>query len=143
MSFRSMMSRLRSVRTMVVLAAIAAGLVAGSSGQSSASASEPSPFAGEYGCSSLLDISISNTGRIDGYQQEFFVERRFRGSISPTGAMTLNVEEIRYSPDPGSRPFRFHYTVTGLGALDEEGNLQGVLEFDDGGLWPFFWPRCD
>ena len=143
MWFRSMMSRLKSVRTIVVLAAIAAGLVAGSSGASLASGSEPSPFAGEYGCSSFLDISISDTGRIDGYQQEFFVERRIRGSISLTGAMTLNLLEIRYSPDPGSRPSRLRYTVTGLGDLDEEGNLQGLLEFDDGGLWPFFWPRCD
>src|SRR5262245_18910881 len=147
MSLRSMMSRLKSVRTMVVLAAIAAGLVAGSSGQSLASGSEPGSFAGCFLTGNGV-VTISDSGRITGATSTFCSSSKTSGSISDTGEITLTVVVTSLGElDPGwPKRAKTTYTAAGLGALDDDGNLYGVLVWESvlGTVTaPFFWPRCD
>jgi len=147
MSFRSMMSRGKSVCPMFLLTAFAVGLWAGASGQARAGGSDPSPFAGCFLTGNGV-VTISDSGRITGSSSSFYSSSQTSGSISNTGEIKLTVVVTSLGDlDPG-RPKRSKttYAATGLGALDDEGNLYGVLVWESvlGTVTaPFFWPRCD
>jgi hypothetical protein len=105
---------------------------------------QPSPFAGEY-CQGGLHFSISDSGRIDGGTGSLFITISYRGRISNDGVIELAITQVWTSPTPtlGKSFSKFTDRAVGLAALDADGNLYGVLEYEDGGLLILDWLRCD
>jgi hypothetical protein len=99
----------------------------------------PSPFAGEY-CFGLCHVTVSASGSITGTCAAFDgFPPKISGHISADGAIKLTISTNRHGK--GNNPTR--ETATGIAALDENGNLYGVLEWSDGQLGEFFWYRCE
>lgn len=152
MSFRSSTSRGLSVRPMLLLASLAAGLWAGTPEQACAGGSDRSPFAGHYATGGPCWITISRTGSIRGSSDGFF-DSNLRGNISATGEIMFTYDTTlgagNWDGDvPGGRssPSQITWTVTGLAALDDEGNLYGVAVWESVlGTFTgeFLWTRCD
>ena len=139
---QSMMSRGKSVRAMVLLAALAAGLMSGVPGQAGAGGSSRSPFAGHYDLGDdLCRITISDSGRVSDS------ERVISGRITDDGFMRLTVPFGIGGGVPGSRGGgRSTITHEGIAALDEYGNLYAVLTYQNrcGVVLTLevFWIRC-
>ena len=143
MCFHTMMSRGNWVRSVVVLAGLAAGLVSGFPEQTRAGGSSPSPFAGHYDVGNgQCRITISDSGRISDS------EHALSGRITNDGLMTLTVPFNIGGGVPPGRHGGGRSTVTfeGIAALDEYGNLHGVLTHQNryGVVLTLgvFWLRC-
>jgi hypothetical protein len=139
-----MMSRGNWVRAVVVLAALAAGLVSSVHEQARAGGSSPSPFAGHYDVGDgQCRIIISDSGRISD------TGHALSGRITNDGLMTVTVPfNIGWGVPPGRHGGGGNSTITyeGLAALDEYGNLHGVLTYQNryGVVFtlPVLWLRC-
>jgi hypothetical protein len=144
MSSHIMMFRGKSVRAVVLLAALAAALATGVREQARAGGSSPSPFAGHYDVGNgQCRITISDSGRISDS------EHALSGRITDDGLMTLTVPfNIGWGVPPGRHGGGGRSTVTfeGIAALDEYGNLHGVLTHQNryGVVLTLgvFWLRC-
>lgn len=130
--------------------ATAAGLCTSWPELACAAKPQPSPFAGCYGDGVTFLITIDDSGRISGsglIGGSLAVDYSdISGSISETGVIKLTLVETFFNLDSG-RIGRLRYEGTGLGALDDVGNLFGVLEVHlfkrpNGDPEPFFWPPC-
>jgi hypothetical protein len=135
----------RSVHPLVLLAAMLAGFVSGAPHRAHAANSGSSPFAGCYidyanpdGLPRPYFITIDDAGRISA---TIPFGGQLSGSISDSGSMRVTVVE-KFIGDHGG-VHRIRYRYSGFGALDEFGNLYGVLQNQYGGVWEFFWQRCD
>jgi hypothetical protein len=93
---------------------------------------EPSPFEGHYVCSSFLEIRIAGSGRVGGS----LFGMKISGTIWNDGFMVLDWPTPTW--DSQRRQKVYYRTIIGLAALDENGNLYGVLDGSE-----FFWPRCE
>jgi hypothetical protein len=134
-------------RLVVLLGTIALGLVSGAPEPAHADKPQPSPFAGCYlsadDASAAWLITISDSGRItfepiQGSQND---GGRVSGRVSDDGLIKLTYR-IRLGGRPlGGGVLTSH--AIGLAALDDFGNMYGVLEWEDGRVTEFFWPRCD
>jgi hypothetical protein len=101
---------------------------------------QPSPFVGTYRWYSLdtCSITISSSGRISGF---IYNSLELSGSISNTGAIKLKFVGTYVTWD--GRKGRWTATAVGQGALDAEGNLVGVLQYDEDVIAELYWPRCN
>jgi hypothetical protein len=137
---------------MVLLVVVSAGLAVGAAERVRAGGPSPSPFAGHYATGGPCWITISSNGSIRGSSDGFF-DSNLRGSISATGEIVFTYDTTlgtgNWDGDAhGGRkhPSKITWTVTGLAALDDEGNLYGVAVWDSVlGTYTgqFLWTRCD
>jgi hypothetical protein len=117
----------------MLLLAVGAALMVGTPQPAHAGKSEPSPFAGDYCWGDILHVRISSSGGIIGS----FLGKKISGVISDAGVMVLKWPVVTWdSTRPGGKTS--YRTITGLAALDEDGNLFGILDGQE-----FFWPRCE
>jgi hypothetical protein len=105
----------------------------------------PSPFAGCYldyvtpdGVEHWYVITIDDSGRISA---TIPLVGEMSGSISANGSMRVTVVQRISSLDGGGQLVR-RIKYSGLGALDQFGNLYGELKDQYGRVWQFFWQRC-
>jgi hypothetical protein len=108
------------------------------------SKAQPSPFAGCYldyvtpdGVQHWYVITIDNSGRISA---TIPLVGEMSGSISANGSMRVTVVQRISSLDGGGQLVR-RFKYSGLGALDQFGNLFGELKDQYGRVWQFFWRR--
>jgi hypothetical protein len=118
----------------MLLLAVGAALMVGTPQPAHAGKSEPSPFAGDYCGGDILHVRINSSGRITGS----FLGKKISGKISDAGEMVLKWPVAMWDSSGPGRKKTYYRTITGLAALDEDGNLYGIL---DG--YEFFWPRCE
>jgi hypothetical protein len=113
-----------------------------------------SPFAGSF----LIErpfyavcATISDSGKIQGsfsggvffdFGAPAYVQAKISGRIANDGSFKLKDTLVRYNATTGKRIDAFSATYTGVGALDEFGNLYGELKDEYGNVFEFFWPRC-
>src|SRR5262249_60871363 len=105
---------------------------------------QPSPFAGRYDLGDgMCRITISSSGRIKDSGGAI------SGRISGDGVMTLTVPfSIGWGVPPGrGGGGKATITYEGVAALDDDGNLYGVLAYvNPYGVtfsYSVFWVRCD
>jgi hypothetical protein len=129
----------KSRALVIALAAMAAFPSIGLLEKATAAGPRTSPFAGDY-CPSYASIEISGSGRITGTT---WFGGEISGRISDTGAIDLKWP-LQPSLDIGRhRRGPAFIKAIGMAALDERGNLYGVLRWEDGSVSEFFWPRCE
>ena len=132
-----------SVRGMIGLAVLAAGLLVGVPDRALAG---PSPFAGHY-FDGNSEITVSSTGSI---RAKIGMQTLFAGRIADDGAIALTYTFGTFSGDIWMRGSHgggggkgTTITVYGTAALDADGNLYGVVEWPGGSLQQLFWARVD
>lgn len=126
----------------------------GSADRAAVAKAQPSPFAGTFlveGPFYDVRITISDSGKIQGsfsglvffdFGALAYVEAEISGSIANDGSLKVKDVLVRYDPTTGKRIDSFSNTYTGVGALDEFGNLYGVLKSRKGqDTKEFLWPR--
>jgi hypothetical protein len=113
-----------------------------------------SPFAGTFlveGPFYDVQITISDSGRIQGpfvglvgfdFGALAYVVAEISGSIANDGSLKVKDTLVRYDRTTGKRIDSFSNSYIGVGALDESGNLYGVLTTKKG-EYPreFSWRR--
>lgn len=141
MWFRSTIARKKSVGLTVLMAGIAVAMITATAGPAAARGPAPSPFAGCYGDGTFLVVAVSDSGRIAGD----YVGIGISGRIANDGYLELTYRwstPVFDDPQHGGGRKKFSSSATGIAALDEGGNLFGVLQWDGGSISEFFWPRC-
>jgi hypothetical protein len=147
MKRRSMLCVANPARLLLLLGAIAVAVPSGAPEVALAGKRQPSPFAGCYlsadDFSAAWLITISDSGRITFEPTQG--SRNDGASVSGC-VWEDGLIEITWKIRLGGRPIGGGVLTShavGLAALDDFGNMPGVLEWDDGQVTGFFWPRCD
>jgi hypothetical protein len=147
MSFRSLTSLPKRIGSWILLVGIA-GLPTDACQTADAAKPQSSPFAGRYCIDAEGDAlaTISNSGDIRADNRyEFWgsvIRVTLKGSITHGGHIEVTSTWSIKSPRDGWTTYPPESGV-GFGALDEEGNLNGWMEWEGGGGGPFLWLRCD
>ncbi|MCW5551340.1 MAG: hypothetical protein KIS67_04155 [Verrucomicrobiae bacterium] len=112
----------------------------------------PSPFAGTW-CDSdphglnISGLVISSSGKISGSVENVFYKEEYSGSISSDGMLKLVVTTTSRGKTSfdGYNPrgtIRTRTVCTGIVALDEQGNIVGVIQIGDWDPVVILWERC-
>lgn len=137
----------KPVRTMIATLAVAAGWWLVSMEQVRAGRPQPSPFAGCYsgGVPDSLSITdsgfvltIGDSGRISGAT---WWGGTVSGRIWDDGYIELEWPVFSFEVGRGGRRAR-SIEVVGMGTLDADGNLIGMLQWPWGEITEFLWGRC-